>query len=258
MNMGRLPLSASHTPSAAYFRNVASVFQGCSVAVRRGCAVGLLCATACFAQALHPPAAPPDSGASVKTVHRTRTNSTAERKRAARSSPKKAPSIPADAEAQPATVTLQNGALTIEAHNSDLGGILKKIAELSGMTIDGLSNNARVFGAYGPGNPRDVLSHLLVGTGYSFFMAGNGRDGAPRELVLIAQSGNVPVPATTMPATQQQAAPAPPPHTTAQDPLDENSGDEDSSQDPSNRDQRMQQLLQRLGDIQDQQQNSHQ
>lgn len=173
-------------------------------------------------------------------------------KRRADAPQEKAPPAAADAEEQPATVSLQNGALTIEAHNSDLAGILRKIAQMSGMTIDGLNKNARVFGDYGPGNPREVLSNLLVGTGYNFFMAGNGPDGAPRELVLIAQSGNKPTP-----ANQHQTASAPPPHAATQEPLDENSGDDDS-QDPSDRDQRMQQLLQRLGQIQDQQQNSPQ
>jgi hypothetical protein len=69
------------------------------------------------------------------------------------------------------------------------------------MTIDGLNQDQRVFGSYGPGNPRDVLTSLLDGAGYNVLMVGETQKGAPRELILTARSE---APPTT------QAAGAPP------------------------------------------------
>src|ERR1700744_569995 len=63
-----------------------------------------------------------------------------------------APSDPASIAAatkgasRPASVTLASGKLTIAADNSDLGAILQQIAHDSGMKIDGLGDNSRVFG----------------------------------------------------------------------------------------------------------------
>jgi hypothetical protein len=42
----------------------------------------------------------------------------------------------------------------------------------------------RIFGAYGPGQPRDVLSQLLEGSGYNVLMIGDQGQGAPRQIVL--------------------------------------------------------------------------
>lgn len=107
------------------------------------------------------------------------------------------PSTPSDAAAQPATVLLGNGQLTITADNSDLSTILQKIAGASGMTIQGLDKTARVFGQYGPASPRDVLTELLSDTGYNFVMLGGAHGTVPRELVLTAQNGKAPVPSAS-------------------------------------------------------------
>lgn len=97
---------------------------------------------------------------------------------------------PSNATSQPATITLKNGLLTVNANDSDLTQILKEVVRLGGMTMDGTIKNYRVFGAYGPGTPRDVLTSLLTGSGYNFIMVGNTHDGVPRELVLSVQNGN--------------------------------------------------------------------
>jgi hypothetical protein len=98
---------------------------------------------------------------------------------------------PSDAAAHPAAVSLQNGKLTIESNNSDLAQILQDVAHISGMTINGLNGGPRVFGTYGPANSRDVLTVLLVGSGYNFLMLGSAKDGTtPRELVLTPQTRN--------------------------------------------------------------------
>jgi len=91
--------------------------------------------------------------------------------------------------AKPATVTLKNETLTVEASNSDLNQILKNVADLSGMIIDGSVKSARVYGIYGPGNPSEVLTSLLVGSGYNFMMVGVTAEGAPRKLLLTVQNG---------------------------------------------------------------------
>jgi hypothetical protein len=99
---------------------------------------------------------------------------------------------PSDAAAQAAAVSLQNGKLTIESNNSDLTQILQDVAHISGMTINGLNGGPRVFGTYGPANSRDVLTALLVGSGYNFVMLGGAGDGTPRELLLTPQTRNAP------------------------------------------------------------------
>ena len=95
---------------------------------------------------------------------------------------------PSDQATQPAAVTLSDGKLTVEANNSNLTQILRDLANISGMTISGLRNGPRIFGVYGPGNSRDVLTELLLGTGYNFIMVGSTVDGTPRELLLTAEN----------------------------------------------------------------------
>jgi hypothetical protein len=85
-------------------------------------------------------------------------------------------------------VTLKDGKLTVDAKNSELGAILADVAKLSGMKIDGTDTGAHVYGVYGPGNPRQVLTELLDGLGYNFMMVGDGSSGAPQELLLSARS----------------------------------------------------------------------
>ena len=86
-------------------------------------------------------------------------------------------------------MTLQEGRLTVTAENSDLGAILDDVTKLSGMRVDGTDTGAHVFGVYGPGNPRQVLTELLDGLGYNFMMVGDTTAGMPRELLLTAKSG---------------------------------------------------------------------
>jgi hypothetical protein len=60
------------------------------------------------------------------------------------------------------------------------------------MSIDGLGKSTRVFGVYGPGNPRDVLTDLLSGSGYNFAMLGGGSGNAPAKLVLMEKTSGPP------------------------------------------------------------------
>lgn len=91
---------------------------------------------------------------------------------------------------QPAQITLNDGVLAIHADNSSLSQILRHLTSSSGMTVDGFQKDQRVFGVYGPGNPRDVLSSLLLDAGYNFLLVGATEKGTPREIVLTASSGS--------------------------------------------------------------------
>lgn len=101
-----------------------------------------------------------------------------------------------DHPAQPATVTLVSGKLTIDAHNSTLAEILHQVSQAGGTKIEGLQDgraDQRIFGSYGPGTPRDVLTSLLNGSGYNFLMVGQTPSGAPRQLALtVRPAGGMP------------------------------------------------------------------
>jgi hypothetical protein len=95
-----------------------------------------------------------------------------------------------DQPAIPATVVHHGDVLAVSANNSSLTQILHQVARETGMQIDGLSGDERVFGSFGPGNPRDVLVSLLNGTSYNVLMVGDLANGAPRQLLLTHKDGS--------------------------------------------------------------------
>ena len=103
--------------------------------------------------------------------------------------------------ADEAQIVFSGDSLSIRADNSSLSAILHQVASKSGMQIEGLSGDERVFGTFGPGAPRDVLADLLNGTAYNVVLLGDLSNGAPRELILT-------------PATHGGAAPSPSQSTT--------------------------------------------
>jgi hypothetical protein len=130
-----------------------------------------------------------------------------------------------DQPAEAPRVTLEDGSLSVHANNSSLSEILKDLESSSGMTVNGFGKDSRIFGVYGPGSPRDVLSALLDGAGYNFLMVGSTGNGTPREIVLTTRSnaplsppsasGSQPDEDDEMPSysppQMPEAAPAPPP-----------------------------------------------
>jgi hypothetical protein len=98
--------------------------------------------------------------------------------------------------AREATIQFAGDSLSIHADNSSLLSILHQFAVKSGMRLEGLDGDERVFGTFGPGAPRDVLADLLNGTAYNMVMVGDLSNGAPRELILSSstRSGGAPVP----------------------------------------------------------------
>jgi hypothetical protein len=101
--------------------------------------------------------------------------------------PQTAPSL-LDEPAKPAQVRVADGKLAVDANNSTLSDILHDISAKTGMTVDGLSRDQRVFGNYGPASPREVLSALLDGMGYNIMMVGSLDTGVPRQLVLTQRT----------------------------------------------------------------------
>jgi hypothetical protein len=101
--------------------------------------------------------------------------------------------------AREAMIQFAGNSLSIHADNSSLLSILHQFAARSGMRLDGLNGDERVFGSFGPGAPRDVLADLLNGTAYNVVMVGDLSNGAPRELILSSttRAGGAPIPSAT-------------------------------------------------------------
>jgi hypothetical protein len=123
--------------------------------------------------------------------------------------------------AKPAQVQFDGGSLSIEADNSSLDAILRSLSSQSGMQIEGLGHDERVFGKFGPGTPRDVLSDLLNGTPYNLEMVGDLSNGVPRQLILSPVGAAAPASTgPTGPTGPMQHAP------------NDQSGDADADQTP--------------------------
>ena len=96
-----------------------------------------------------------------------------------------------------ATVTWDSRGLHIEASNSSLQQILREVAVNTGAKIEGLGQDQRVYGSYGPGQARDVLYQLLQGSGYNIVLAGDLGQGTPRQIFLSPRHGAANAPAVT-------------------------------------------------------------
>lgn len=100
----------------------------------------------------------------------------------------KPPNWPANDRPANASVVWDSHGLRIDAENSSLAQILKDVSTATGAKLEGFSSDERVFGAYGPGKARDVLSQLLEGSGYNLLMMGDLGQGAPRQIVLSSRN----------------------------------------------------------------------
>ncbi len=97
------------------------------------------------------------------------------------------PNWPVNDRANPASVTWDSTGLRIEASNSSLQAILRQVSVATGTKIEGMVADQRVYGAYGPGQARDVISQLLQGSGYNVLLAGDLGLGAPRQIMLSSR-----------------------------------------------------------------------
>lgn len=136
----------------------------------------------------------------------------------------KPPDWPVNDQPKEATIVWNSHGLRVDASNSSLQQILKDVATATGTKISGLDSDQRIFGAYGPGPARNVLSQLLDGSGYNVLMIGDRGQGTPRQVVLSkAPTGPAPAPppgsnsnvednsSTEVEEPQPQPQPEPPP-----------------------------------------------
>jgi len=122
-----------------------------------------------------------------------------------KTAPPQAPVSLANQPPAAATVLFKNGQLTIKAQNSTLLQILQSISAQSGMKILGSPGDHRIFGLYGPGAPRQVLSELLSGFSFNYLLVGTAANGAPQQLILAGAAASMPEP--SQPAQSIQPAP---------------------------------------------------
>lgn len=141
------------------------------------------------------------------------------------------PNWPANNLPAAASVVWNSHGLLVIASNSSLNQILKDVSTDTGAKVEGLDQDERVFGTYGPGPARDVLSQLLDGSGYNVIMVGDQGQGTPRRIVLSGRNGGQGQPSPNkspsatadsdadadqqadQPAEQPQPEPQPPPPT---------------------------------------------
>ena len=84
----------------------------------------------------------------------------------------------------PAAVHWDSRGLQVEATNSSLKQILDEVATSTGATVEGIGPDERVFGDYGPGPARDVITQILHGSSYNVLMLGDRGEGTPRQIIL--------------------------------------------------------------------------
>lgn len=123
-----------------------------------------------------------------------------------------APPLPAPAQTPPRApiVAYQNDQLTILADNATLSSILQMVGERTGARLAlPVGADERVFGRWGPGPAREVLSALLNGSRFNYVMLGSAAD--PNGLAQIVLSAKPPEPGVNSAAVQQAAAMPPEP-----------------------------------------------
>jgi hypothetical protein len=156
------------------------------------------------------------------------------------------PVAPADQPAKPATIDFKNGELSVRAQNSSLVSVLSQIQHQTGLVVDGLTHDQRIYGQYGPGSLSTTLSALLDGSGYDFVIVGAGSTHASPRLILSTPGapGAAATPPPAAPAVvSNEAEPAPdatenpPPETSEGDApqaeSDQSDGDQAGPADPT-------------------------
>lgn len=122
-----------------------------------------------------------------------------------------APKWPVNDPAAPPTVTLNSQGLHIIAENSSLSSILNQVSTETGAKIEGLSDDERVFGDYGPGSPREVLAQLFNGANYNVLILGDLAQNEPIHVVLTPRRAGAPSQANGRPQQQEQEEDIPEP-----------------------------------------------
>lgn len=105
-----------------------------------------------------------------------------------------APVWPVNEKARPAHINWDSHGLKIEATNSSLDQILREVSTVTGVKVEGFSKDQRIFGTYGPGPAREVLSRLLDGSEYNVLIVGGVGDAPPSRIVLSMANPSGPPP----------------------------------------------------------------
>jgi hypothetical protein len=197
------------------------IMPGIAVAV-------LLAAQFFFADVLHAQQASQPAAAPAPVVHSKKSSHAHAKAAAAQPAPPPVqpsvtppapppPDWPANDQPSEASVTWDSRGLSVVAANSSLVQIMKAVSADTGASLDGLSKDQRVFGIYGPGPARDVITQLLDGSGYNVLMVGDMGQGTPRQIILTPQTPGSPQPAgarNPQPSPSEEeteAEPEPPP-----------------------------------------------
>ena len=82
------------------------------------------------------------------------------------------------------TVSFQNGSLTVVAENSTLSAILHAVEKTAGIKLQGTPPEDRIFGKFGPGSPRDVLTQLFSGAHIDYILQGNNNPNSVQSIII--------------------------------------------------------------------------
>jgi hypothetical protein len=172
-------------PESQVLRDSSRAIVVASVLLGSGLILVQFTSTTSLAQAPKPQAAQ----SSVQHGHRSSKKHKAAKPEPAPSAPAAPaappmPSWPVNDNPQPAAVTWDSHGLRVDASNSSLQQILNDVSTETGTKVEGFGSDQRVYGSYGPGQARDVISQLLAGSGYNVLLAGDLGSGAPRQVML--------------------------------------------------------------------------
>jgi hypothetical protein len=120
------------------------------------------------------------------------------------------PIWPANDLAVQAAVVWDSQGLRIDARNSSLQQILNDFSAATGAKVEGMATDERVYGSFGPGQARDVLSQLLQGSSYNVLMIGDQGEGTPRQIVLSVRTAGSAQPAPVNTPSDDDADEEPP------------------------------------------------
>jgi hypothetical protein len=130
------------------------------------------------------------------------------------------PKWPLNEAPAPPSIRWDSQGLHVEATNSSLRQILDDVSTTTGAKVEGLGADERVFGSYGPGPARDVISQILEGSSYNVLMLGDEGQGTPREIILSERTrvGSQPGQANNRSNPQDEDVEPEPEEPTAQQP----------------------------------------
>jgi hypothetical protein len=114
------------------------------------------------------------------------------------------PKWPANDPPSPPAVTFNSQGLQIVAQNSSLNSILNQVSTETGAKVEGLFGDERVFGDYGPGQPREVLAQLLSGVNYNVLIVGDEALGEPLHVLLSPRPTGPAPPSRPQPPEQDE------------------------------------------------------